>query len=318
MGEHSSTDTDDLGLDLGRALRHGHLMAAIDQISEPWSNSIIRAAFLGIRQFEAFQQKLCIPRQTLSLRLAYLVKIGLLYKRSYRSQPLRHEYRLTPDGKSLHENVLASWSWDRRWGDPGKIIPRKLVHSVCLHQFKPLLVCEHCSELLTLHNVSALVTHRASPGVSRSVRNHRWRVASTDGDNQMKRDILAVIDDRWSMLLIAALTLGFHRHDQFLHVLEISSAVLAQRLKRLVQLKLLKKTPDPRDARRAYYSLTRIGEDLFPYLLTITAWGRTRRPSADTITWQHKPCQRSATGRMVCSHCHQAILLHEVIRPESS
>ena len=105
MPESSLETTQDTYL--GRALRQGHLMAAVDQISEPWSNSIIRAAFLGIRQFEAFQQKLGIPRQTLSLRLAYLVKIGLLRKQAYQSQPLRHEYRLTQDGKNLHDNVLA-------------------------------------------------------------------------------------------------------------------------------------------------------------------------------------------------------------------
>lgn len=314
MTERTSDCNDDHYL--GHALRQGHLMAAIDQISEPWSNSIIRAAFLGIRQFDAFQQALSIPRQTLSLRLAYLVKIGLLHKQPYQSQPVRHEYRLTQNGKKLHENVLASWSWDRRWGDPGKSIPRQLVHSVCLHEFKPLLVCEHCSESLTLRNVSAQLTYQALPSLARSVRNHRWRVASAEASSQSQRDILAVIDDRWSVLLIAAVALGFHRHDQFLQVLDISSAVLAQRLKRLGQLKLLKKTPDPQDARRSLYRLTQIGEDLFPYLLTITAWARTRQPGADTLNWQHKSCKKLVSGRMVCSHCSQAVLPHEVIRPD--
>lgn len=314
MAEIDSDPTQDLYL--GRALRQGHLMAAIDQISEPWSNSIIRAAFLGIRQFEAFQQELGIPRQTLSLRLGYLVNIGLLRRLPYQSQPLRHEYRLTQDGKNLHENVLASWLWDRRWGAPGKSIPLQLVHSVCLHEFNPLLVCEHCAECLTLRNVRAHLTYQVLPSTARSVRNHRWRVASADASGGSKRDILAVIDDRWSVLLIAAVALGFQRHDQFLQVLEISSAVLAQRLKRLSQLKLLKKKPDPQDARRSLYSLSPIGEDLFPYLLTITAWGRTRQPGADTLNWLHKSCQKPVSGRMVCSHCSEVVRPHEVIRPD--
>lgn len=313
MPESSLETTQDTYL--GRALRQGHLMAAVDQISEPWSNSIIRAAFLGIRQFEAFQQKLGIPRQTLSLRLAYLVKIGLLRKQAYQSQPLRHEYRLTQDGKNLHDNVLASWSWDRRWGDPGKNIPRRLVHSVCLHEFKPLLVCEHCSESLTLRNVSAQLTCQPLPNTTRAIRNNRWRVANADDKGQTQRDILAVIDDRWSVLLIAAVALGFHRHDQFLEILNISSAVLAQRLKRMGELKLMKKKPDPKDARRSFYSLTKIGQDLFPYLLTITAWGRSRQPGPDTLHWQHKSCQNLVSGRMVCSHCLQTVLPHEVFSP---
>ena len=48
--------------DWGVALRGSHLASAIDRITEPWSNAIIRAAFLGARQFETFQQALGIPR----------------------------------------------------------------------------------------------------------------------------------------------------------------------------------------------------------------------------------------------------------------
>ena len=102
---------------LGQALRESHLAHAVDLITDPWCNMVLRAAFLGIRRFDAIQQAVSAPRQTLSLRLTYLVEIGALTKQRTDADGSRQQYRLTPYGKTLHANVLASWAWDRRWGD---------------------------------------------------------------------------------------------------------------------------------------------------------------------------------------------------------
>ena len=95
----------------------------------------------------------------------------------------------------------------------------------------------------------------------------------------------------------------------------ISSAVLAQRLRRLCQLDVLRRQPDPDDARRASYQLAPAGRALFPYLLTLSAWGQALASHPDTIAWHHRSCGQSTRGHVACSQCRETLLPHEVVRP---
>lgn len=296
---------------LGQALRTSHLARAVDLITDPWCNMILRAAFMGTRRFEAFQQLVSAPRQTLSLRLAYLIQIGMMSKRTAEPDGARQEYRLTPLGKSLYGNVLASWAWDRRWGDPHDKIPTRLIHTTCNHAFRPVLVCEHCAEPLALHRVEPMHVRLDQNQQERSVRNRRWRSPTNESETP-DRDILAVIDDRWSVLVVAALMLGASRYEQLMVMLQISSAVLARRLQRLCALGILVSWQDPIDARRAVYRLDKSGQDLFANLLTLSQWGGQGQDRPDTIGWIHTRCAKLARGRMVCSHCLTQLLPSEV------
>ncbi len=306
----SKSDTDYLG----QALRNSHLAHAVDLITDPWCQMILRAAFMGTRRFEAFQQQVLAPRQTLSLRLTYLVQIGLLAKQSKVPDGASQEYRLTPRGKSLHSNVLASWSWDRRWGLSHDQIPTRLAHSVCNHAFHPILVCEHCSEPLALPRVDPLHVRLEQETQERARRNRRWRGPAAASETP-DRDVIAVIDDRWSVLIVAALMLGASRFEQLMVMLQISSAVLARRLQRLCALGILVSWQDPADGRRTFYGLDKAGQDLFAYLLTLAKWGSEDQHRPDTIGWIHTRCGRPASGRMVCSHCHAPLRASEVARP---
>ncbi len=301
--------------DWGLALRGSHLATAIDRITEPWSNAVIRAAFLGARQFEMFQQALGIPRQTLSLRLRGLVEMGLLRRHQYQTHPVRDEYRLTLLGKDLYGHVLASWLWDRRWGDPNHLMPKKLLHRRCGHACTPLLLCPHCAEPLSLGKMQPVLLASPSPVPLRTERNRRWRKPQPASGLGLERDILAVIDDRWSLLLVAASMLGLSRYDEYAQALAISSAVLAQRLQRLCLLDVMRRQPDPDDARRANYQLAPAGTALFPYLLTLSAWGQALASGPDTIAWQHRSCGQSTRGNVACSHCRETLLPQEVVRP---
>lgn len=301
-----------------RALRASHLAAAVELITEPWCNTVLRAAFLGVRRFDAFQAMLKAPRQTLSLRLAYLVDIGLLEKRRPDPGGLRLEYRLTDAGLALYGSVLASWSWDRRWGDPQHPLPVRLQHRPCGHAFRPVLVCEHCLQPLTLAQArpQLLPVHRADP--TPRERGRRWRDAATQGAQGPRRDILAVIDDRWSILLVAALMLGASHFDELTDWLGISSAVLARRLHRLCQMGVIGRVQDPADARRARYRLDRAGRALFPHVMVLAQWGGTRTRRRDSLQWIHAACGQPVQGRMACSHCLAPLLPREVERPRQA
>ncbi|MEO7937926.1 MAG: winged helix-turn-helix transcriptional regulator [Burkholderiaceae bacterium] len=302
---------------LGQALRTSYLAHAVDLTTDPWCQMILRAAYLGTRRFEGFLQQVAAPRQTLSLRLAYLVRIGLLAKQRTEPDSMRQEYRLTPRGKALHANVLASWSWDRRWGVTHDQLPSRLIHGVCNHAFRPCLVCEHCAGPLALQRVEPFHVRLDDPVPKRVVRNRRWRNTPIESDAP-DRDILAAIDDRWSVLIVAALMLGASRYEQLARMLQISSAVLARRLQRLCKLGILISWPDPADARRAFYGLDKAGQDLFAYLLTLSAWGGADQQRPDTIGWIHTQCRQPVAGRMVCSHCHASVLPTQVVRPQAA
>lgn len=147
----------------------------------------------------------------------------------------------------------------------------------------------------------------------RIVRNRRWRSPTSDS-TLPDHDILAVIDDRWSVLIVAVLMLGASRYDQVTSMLQISSAVLAKRLQRLCALEILINCQGPADARPSFYQLDKSGQDLFAYIMTLMQWGGQNQTRPDMIGWIHTHCGQRVTGRTVCSHCGEPLLPHQIGR----
>jgi DNA-binding HxlR family transcriptional regulator len=176
-------------------------------------------------------------------------------------------------------------------------------------------VCEHCGDSLALHRVESTHDRVDQPMQQRIVRNRRWRSPTNDIQSR-DRDILAVIDDRWSILIVAALMLGASRYEQLAVMLQISSAVLARRLQRLCALEILINLQDPADARRSFYHLDKSGQDLFAYIMTLSQWGGQDQAQPDTIGWIHARCGQRVNGRMVCSHCGEPLLPNQVMRSQ--
>lgn len=74
----------------------------------------------------------------------------------------------------------------------------------------------------------------------------------------------------------------FGRRRYFREFLEsgegIATNVLADRLSRLEQEGIIRKTPDRQDRRRRVYSLTDRGLDALPVLLELIVWGASHDP----------------------------------------
>jgi DNA-binding HxlR family transcriptional regulator len=91
---------------------------------------------------------------------------------------------------------------------------------------------------------------------------------------------LEVFGDTWTLLVLRDLMFGGKRH--FRELLQsdegISSNILADRLKRLIDRGILTKRDDPTHKQKAIYSLTERGIALLPVLLEIGAWSRTHLP----------------------------------------
>lgn len=89
---------------------------------------------------------------------------------------------------------------------------------------------------------------------------------------------LAVIGERWTLLILRDAFHGVRRFDQFQAQLAISSSVLADRLARLVEAGVLVRTRAGDDRRAVEYRLTERGLDLYPVLIALNQWGDKWRP----------------------------------------
>jgi DNA-binding HxlR family transcriptional regulator len=86
---------------------------------------------------------------------------------------------------------------------------------------------------------------------------------------------LAVLGDRWSLLVVRDLMFaGYRTFNQFLNAGEgMATNVLTDRLAKLIEARIITKQPDPDDGRKWLYRLTRKGIELAPVLLELSKWG---------------------------------------------
>ena len=91
---------------------------------------------------------------------------------------------------------------------------------------------------------------------------------------------LEVIGDRWTLLIIRDyIFAGFREYTDFLGSPEgISTNVLADRLKLLVENGMFVKHPHPNNKRKYFYEITEKGFDLIIVIMDLARWG-----------WQHLP-----------------------------
>jgi len=97
---------------------------------------------------------------------------------------------------------------------------------------------------------------------------------------------LEVLGDRWSLLVIRDMMFGNRRH--FRELLSrseegIASNILADRLKRLLELGMISCKDDPSHAQKTIYSLTEPAIQLVPLLAHMGGWGRRHLPASKEL-----------------------------------
>ena len=91
--------------------------------------------------------------------------------------------------------------------------------------------------------------------------------------------------DRWSLLVLRDIVFGDRRYFRELQAGSqegIASNILADRLKRLVELGLLTRE-DTRAGQRARYSLTEPAIQLVPVFAQLGSWGLRHRPTSRAL-----------------------------------
>jgi DNA-binding HxlR family transcriptional regulator len=87
------------------------LSTTVEHVGEWWTLLILHDAFDGYTRFYQFQESLGISSSMLTTRLKALVADGLLERRPYQTNPVRHEYVLTELGHSLRPVIVALAAW---------------------------------------------------------------------------------------------------------------------------------------------------------------------------------------------------------------
>jgi DNA-binding HxlR family transcriptional regulator len=122
---------------------------------------------------------------------------------------------------------------------------------------------------------------------------------------------LAVLGERWTMLILRDLFLGRRRFDEFQASLGVATNVLSARLTTLNEEGIVERRRYSEHPERFEYVLTEKGRDLQPLLLALLAWG-------DRYTAENGPpleiVHEDHAFHMVptCSVCGEPIDTHNV------
>ncbi len=115
---------------------------------------------------------------------------------------------------------------------------------------------------------------------------------------------LEVIGERWTLLIVRDAFYGVRRFSDFAAHLDIPRAVLADRLRGLVDNGLLTRRADPDRSGRDVYELTDIGRELWPALHALIRWGtRFHAAPQRTRRFLHAACDTRLDERGGCPRC---------------
>jgi DNA-binding HxlR family transcriptional regulator len=95
---------------------------------------------------------------------------------------------------------------------------------------------------------------------------------------------LEVVGDKWSLLVIRDMMFGNRRHFRELLTKSdegISSNILADRLKTLLEAGIITREDDPSHKQKGIYSLTEQGIELLPILAQMAGWGYKYLPVSE-------------------------------------
>lgn len=125
---------------------------------------------------------------------------------------------------------------------------------------------------------------------------------------------LAVIGDRWTLMILRDCFLGVRRFDIFEQRLGITRHVLSDRLRKLVEYDVLKKTPYQQQPLREEYRLTERGLDLHSIVLALVSWGDKHMADerGAPLLHRHNKCGQIMHPVTVCSECHEPINARDI------
>jgi DNA-binding HxlR family transcriptional regulator len=133
--------------------------------------------------------------------------------------------------------------------------------------------------------------------------------ASWDRSRCSVAGTLAVVGEKWSLLVLREAFFGVRRFADFQRILGAPKAVLSDRLATLVEQDILTRVPYRAEGERQRheYRLTTRGRDLYPTLVALMQWGD--KYLADDgmapLELQHRDCGAGVHLGLVCDAGHE-------------
>ena len=133
--------------------------------------------------------------------------------------------------------------------------------------------------------------------------------ASWDRSRCSVAGTLAVVGEKWSLLVLREAFLGVRRFADFQRILGAPKAVLSDRLGTLVEQGILVRVPYQAEGERQRheYRLTPKGRDLYPTLVALMQWGD--RYLADDgvapLELRHADCGAPVRLELACEAGHR-------------
>jgi DNA-binding HxlR family transcriptional regulator len=129
---------------------------------------------------------------------------------------------------------------------------------------------------------------------------------------------LAVIGDRWTLMILRDAFLRVRRFEDFERSLKIARRVLSERLTLLVEHGILAKVAYQERPTRYEYRLTEKGLELYPALISLVNWGDRHYAGAKgpPVLHTHLKCGHDFRSAITCGACGEALKPKDVrVRP---
>ncbi|HVT68354.1 MAG TPA: helix-turn-helix domain-containing protein [Trebonia sp.] len=129
-----------------------------------------------------------------------------------------------------------------------------------------------------------------------------------DSDTCSIARTLALIGDRWTLLVLRDVANGVRRFDELAGHLGIARSVLSRRLAGLLDANLVQRTAyrEPGTRERHEYKLSGPGRELMPVLLAFMAWGdrHLAGPEGPPAVVRHDACGAPVRITLTCQAGH--------------
>ncbi len=284
-------------------------------VGDRWTLLILRDLFVGRHRFDQLQAYTGAGRATLTRRLNSLVAADLVVKVPYGKS--RSEYQLAEKGRALYPAALCAWAWEHQFAEVGEELPQMLVHESCGAELAPKVCCERCGQTLERNDVSLgpdtslqqQLLHLSD--ANKNTNANRRRRRATPGDDESMTHITEIVGDRWSILILVAMFFGVAKYDDMLQLLGIATNILGERLNQLLAGKVIEKVPYQKNPVRYRYLLTKRGEALYGFVMTIWQWARDydreHAGAADPVDILTHRCGKSLLVTVQCGACGDAL-----------
>ena len=125
-------------------------------------------------------------------------------------------------------------------------------------------------------------------------------------------DVLRTVAERWALLIVREVSLGRRRFDELQAATGAPRAVIADRLRRLVEAGVLATRPYRAPGRRTHaeYVLTPAGIDLLPLQAALAQWGARHGTTDPGLDFRHVACGGHVEAVLVCD-CGQQVSPHD-------